>query len=463
MDLRQRSFFALVAYWATALTLALCSPARAQASAPAAAPPPDATAQASQAAKEGTTSQPAEPMPSDRPFSLATTPRLTGDWGGLRTDLEDQAGISFKIKVLNQIMFNAHGGLETKNGHDFGGSYEFDLLFDLERLKLVPGATFWIRAKGTWGGDDSDFDEEKIGGLFKTNQDARSEEPIFVAKWHWQQFLAGRRIEFRLGRQEPVKDLFDTSKVMGHEDKYFLNRALVRNATIPPDKGLGAFLRIELTDELYLSAAALDAQSRGRRTNFDTAFHDEDHFRFYAEIGWDPAFETPRGKHPGHYRVGTWYDPTRKEVFFNNPDGDRPARHESGDWGLFTGLDQMIWKENAATKDTQGLSLAARYGCAHGDVNRIEHFWAVAMQYRGAIPGRDRDLLGFGMAQAILSEEYRSAHRRADRETVYELYYAIEVAPWLIISPDFQFVTNTGGDKNDPNTFVAGLRFKMSL
>jgi len=395
-------------------------------------------------------------------FDLLTAKRLTGDWGGVRGDLED-SGIRFKITSMNQLMFNMHGGRETKNGFDTAGSYEFNLYFDLEKMGLVDDAEFWIRGKGTWGGDDSDFDREKIGAFFKTNQDASAEEPIFVDKWHYRQRLFDDKLEFRIGRMEPVKDLFDRSNIIGHEDKQFLNRALVRNATIPSSKGLGLFVNWNVTDNTYARAAALDAHARSRQTNFNTAFHDEDEFRLFAEIGCKPKFRTSRGLLPGHYRVGTWYDPTEKTKFFNDFGGRLGGRTESGDWGFFTGFDQMIWRESSNPKDKQGVSIAGRYGWSNGDVNRIEHFWAAAIQYEGIVPSRDKDMLGFGVGQGVFSREYRWVRPRADRETVYELYYAIRVAPWLIVSPDFQYITNAGGRKGDPHAMVAGLRFKISL
>ena len=85
------------------------------------------------------------------------------------------------------------------------------------------------------------------------------------------------------------------------------------------------------------------------------------------------------------------------------------------------------------------------------------------MQYQGVIPTRDEDVIGFGVAQGIFGDEYRRIKARADRETVYELYYSIKISPWLTISPDLQYITDTGGHAGDPDTFVAGLRFRMSL
>ena len=139
------------------------------------------------------------------------------------------------------------------------------------------------------------------------------------------------------------------------------------------------------------------------------------------------------------------------------------ARTRSGDVGWYFNFDQMVWKENEAdAKDKQGLGIFGRYGWAHRDVNRVHHFWSAGASYRGLIPSRNNDILAFGVAQSILSSQYRhEINSLADRETVYELYYAIQVAPWLVITPDVQVITNPGGDKNARDALVGGLRFKI--
>jgi porin len=445
------------AIWGVMLVFPIAHVAKGQETQP--QEPADQATTAAPVAEETATTSVDEEVQS---FDLRTTKTLTGDWGGLRTDLED-AGISFKIRLMNQIMVNMRGGKETTNGHDTSGTLDFDISFDLEKMKLIDGATFFIRGKSSWGGDDSDFDREKIGAFFKVNHDVGAEEPIFVDKWWWQQRLADGRIDLRLGRLQPDKELFDTSKVIGNEDDQFLNRALVRNGILPSNKGLGAFINVDITDTFYARAAAIDAQAKDRRVGFDTAFHDEDEFRFYGEVGCKPAFETPKGKLDGHYRLGAIYDPTRKTRYYDRLDGVLPARQESGDWAGYVGFDQMVWKENDDPKDKQGISVAGRYGFAHGEVNLIEHFWSVAAQYAGLVPSRDKDVLGFGVAQGIFSDDYKYVSANIDRETVYELYYSIQAAPWLTISPDLQVVTNPGGHQDDRDAFIAGMRFKMML
>ena len=406
---------------------------------------------------------PSEP----KPFDLWTAKRLTGDWAGVRTDLED-IGITLQLTYQQQFMVNTLGGLETKNGNDFAGSYDFDVELDFFKMLKIPGASFFLRTKGTWGGEGSDFDREKIGGLYRTNADAGAEEPIFVDRWWYKQRFLDGRIELRLGCIRTYKDLFDRSVVANSEDKQFWNQALIQNRGIPHMKGLGLYVNVWPTDWLYAKAAVVDADARSRRTGFDTAFHDRHdsgaHFGVLYEVGVTPKFGSPHGKLAGNYRIGSWYNPDVREVFTNTLGGAITPENESGDVGLYLGFDQVLFKENDDPKDKQGLTMFARYAAARGHINRVEHAWSTGAQYQGLIPTRDKDVLGFAVAQAILSKQYRhEAHHGADRETVYELYYAYHLTPWLVISPDFQVVTNPGGDKDDRDTFIAGLRLRLTL
>ena len=49
-----------------------------------------------------------------------------------------------------------------------------------------------------------------------------------------------------------------------------------------------------------------------------------------------------------------------------------------------------------------------------------------------------------------------------DSEQGIELYYNIEVAPWLHISPDIQYIIDPGGGAYD-DALVCGIRVQMSF
>ncbi len=392
------------------------------------------------------------------PFDLRTTSNLTGDWGGLRSELKDH-GVTINLYYNQQFQQNTRGGLETHNGHRLSGSYDLKFDFDFAKMGLIENAGFAFECKGTWS---DGINPDKVGAIFNVNSDAGGDHPIFVNKWwYWQRFF-DKRLELRLGRLETNKDLFDVSLYANHEDKDFLNRLSIRNGTIPHITGIGAFAKYSPVDWFYVQAAGVDSQSRARRTGFDTAFHNQAWFIGIAEAGFTPKWNTAKGPMPGRYRIGVWYDPKTKTQFRNTLGGRRRAGTNDGDVGYYIGLDQMIWKEQSDQKDSQGLGVFGRYGHARSDRNRISDSWELGASIKGLVPTRDNDVMAFAVSQGIESERYRDQTRRlADRETVYEWYYAIQVAPWLIVSPDFQVIQNPGGDTTAHDSIVGGVRVRV--
>ena len=385
-------------------------------------------------------------------FDVFNNERLTGDWAGARTWLEDK-GIECGLSVTAIYQHNAKGGLQTHRGHRITGSVDYEITLDLEAMGLWEGGVVYVAGESSWkdgiGGD-------RVGSLFGVNGDAGGDEEIVVPElWYEQTFWDGRA-RLRLGKIDVTTDA-DTNAYANDETSQFLNPLLINTGNIPaPDVGLGAQLIVQPADWWYFGLVAADAQAEGGTTGFNTAFHDEDYFFSGFELGFLPIWETARGKLPGGYRFGVWYDPQPKADFF----GIAPKRD---DVGFFFNMDQMVWKENPEDDaDSQGVGMFFRYGYAHEDVNEIEHFWSIGAQYQGLIPEREDDVLGFGFAQGILSGDLRRV-AGGDRESVYELYYNAHVFPWLTITPDFQYVVDPGADGVGRDCFVAGIRAQMSF
>lgn len=389
-----------------------------------------------------------------------TRKTLTGDWGGLRPQWEDK-GITFELFYMQQLQKNFMGGLDTHSAQRLSGSYDLHLILDFSKMKLWDNAGFFMEAKGTWS---KGINPDKVGALFNVNADAGDNHAIFVNKWwYWQKF-AEKKVELRLGMLETNKDLFDVSPYANHEDKDFINRGSIRNATIPHRKGIGAFLKFQPVDWLYVHAATIDAQGRDRRTGFDTAFHQQAWFNGYFESGVTPKWKSAKGPMPGDLRIGCWYDANPKTLFTDTLGGAREAGTRLGDFGYYVGADQLIWKENADNKDVQGLGVFARYGHAHADANKITDYWSVGVSYKGLIPTRDADVTASAVSQGVLSERYGDEiHPQADRETAYEWYYAYQLTPWCVISPHAQVVVNPGGDKYASDAIVGGVRIRITF
>jgi porin len=281
-----------------------------------------------------------------------------------------------------------------------------------------------------------------------------------VRKWWYRQLLLDDKLEFRIGRNQSHNDIFDVSLFANHEDKDILNNMSSRNPTIPHSNGMGAFVGIRPADWIYFHAAAIDAQVVNRtKTGFDTGFHDEAWFNAFWELGFTPAWKTERGKMPGRYRIGWWYDPRVEPIFMNTLNGRRRQRFRGNDVGFYLGADQTVWLEPGRPDTDQGLGLFARLGLAHQDINRVSRYWQVGASYKGLIRGRDKDVTAFAVSQAILSRQFREKVREdADRETVYEWYYQIQLTPSCTIAPHVQVVQNPGGGKSDRDAIIGGIR-----
>jgi len=398
--------------------------------------------------------------PAEQATDFWTRKTLTGDWGGARKDLEDK-GVTLRLFYNQQFQQNFKGGLDTHNGHRLSGSYDLHLLLDFGKMKLIDDAGFFMETKGTYS---DGINPNKVGALFNVNADAGDDHAIFVKKWwYWQKF-AEKKVELRLGMLETNKDLFDVSPYANHEDKDFINRGSIRNATIPHRTGIGAFVKFQPLEWLYAQAATIDAQSHDRQTGFNTAFHQQDWFNGYVEAGVTPKWKSAKGPMPGDLRIGCWYDANPKTLFTDTLDGARQAGTRLGDFGYYLGADQLIWKEKADEKDAQGLGVFARYGHAHADANKITDYWSVGSSYKGLVPTRDADVMGFAVSQGILSERYGDEiHALADRETAYEWYYAYQLSPWCVISPHAQVIVNPGGDQYSNDAIVGGVRVRITF
>ncbi len=410
-------------------------------------PPPIQAEPATQPA-----TQPAETV---EPFlDVLHNKRLTGDWGGFRKDLEAK-GITADLYLSSIYQQNVHGGVNTHHGHRITGSYNPEITLDTAAMGLWKGGTIYALGEGGW----NDAIDDRVGDLFGVNGDATGDHPIYVRElWYEQRFL-DEKVRLKLGRMDLAVDI-DTNAYANWEVTQFLNSALINTGNLPlPDYGMGMVLGVTPTDWLYATLAVADAQAVSTHSGFETAFHGEDYFFGALEIGLTPSWQTRRGKLPGDYRFILWYDPQPKDVFTRDDVTLIPSKRD--DLGFVFNMDQMLWKENLNDADQQGLGMFFRYGYADDEVNEIEDFWSIGAQYKGLLPSRDDDVLGFGFAQGIMSDRLQLIQPTASRESVYELYYNCHALPWLTISPDFQYITNPGGDRAGRDAFVAGLRVVM--
>ena len=231
---------------------------------------------------------------------------------------------------------------------------------------------------------------------------------------------------------------FDGNNYAHDETSQFLNGSLVNNVSIAfPDPGLAVVLYYNNPEQTwYVSGGIADAEADSRETGFNTLF-DGDDFVFYAfETGITPTLISENGQMPGAYRIGFWGSTQDKQSFSTG----RKKHHETG---LYTCCNQMVMKENNDPEDDQGLGVFGRYGLGDDDVNNLNHFWSLGLSYKGAIYGRNDDIMGFGFAQGVFSDSAGANEGQGfadDHENVCELFYNFQLSEKLSITPDIQYI-----------------------
>ena len=101
--------------------------------------------------------------------------------------------------------------------------------------------------------------------------------------------------------------------------------------------------------------------------------------------------------------------------------------------------------------------------------NYVEFSIEGGLHYHGAIPGRDHDALGLGIAYIRISDQVadavsatnqrdRTSYSRPDFEATIELVYRYQVAPWFSIQPHAQYVIQPGGTNDNDNALIVGVR-----
>lgn len=130
------------------------------------------------------------------------------------------------------------------------------------------------------------------------------------------------------------------------------------------------------------------------------------------------------------------------------------------DWMMYYNFDQYLYTK--ADDPVQGFGLFGRFGFSTGEANPFEQFYSIGMGGKGLVPSY-RDTYGVGYFLENLSNDLPAALNTSDEQGI-EVFYNIEIMPWLHITPDLQVIVRPGGGFRDRETaIVCGVRTQIDL
>ena len=454
------------------LAAALASPAAAQA-----LPGEDAPLQGAPAIRATPVPGQAEPPTPAPPARNGFWERDTflGDPGGLRSRLEGY-GVSLGLLEASEVLGNVTGG--QRRGVIYEGLATATLGIDLDRAVGLPGGSLKVSALQIHG---RGLSTNAIGNLNTASSIEATRATRLFELWFQQSFFGGRA-DLRVGQQGADLE-FATTEYGG----LFLNAGfgwptafavnLPAGGPAYPLAALGARLRAQPAEPLTVLLGIFngsparfgDGDPQGPRNPSGASFRlnegvfviGEAQYRINGSVGGGGAPGLP-----GLYKLGAWYNSNAfTNQFFTGPGGIEagglaavPPRAARGDWSLYAVADQLVWRPTGAK--VGGVGVFARVAGAPGDRNLVNLSLNGGVTYKGVF-GRDDDTVGLGVGWARISDTTRSADGAAASdagfrpvrtgETVLELSYQAQLAPWWQVQPDLQYVLRPGGGIADPD------------
>jgi porin len=301
---------------------------------------------------------------------------------------------------------------------------------------------------------------------------------IALSEWIYFQHLFNNKLVLIAGKLDGSR-AFDRNEFANDERTQFMNLGLRNNPIIPaflPYTNLGVGAVVNPTDWLSIVTAVADSQGKASTTGFNTAFHGPTHTTVINEVDFKIK---PFGK-PGNQRIGWVWSSKEFEhlqppfplslggstmISLLGPKLANQAAHAASRFGtspdnigIYYNFDQYLWTEECDPK--QGVGVFGRFGWAREDVNPVNYFYSLGLGGKGVIPDRDKDTFGIGYYHVDLSNDMPPVFAQ---EAGIEMYYDIEVLPWLHIAPDVQVVVDPGGMPKNECSFVYGFRMRVNL
>ncbi len=372
-------------------------------------------------------------------------------------------GVTLSIEVNTTFQDVFDGG--KKDDDTFGGSADYELHLDFQKMGLWPGAFVRVCAETQFG----NFINGSTGAALPANLDGFLPLPdrdiTTLTGFVFYQFLS-EWFGLYFGKIDTLDgDANDFAHGRGNDQ--FLNQNLVINPvalrTTPISALGGGFVVVLPGENNTFTATVLDPNGQPDEAGFDEAF--DDGIVYTGELRVEV---NPFGL-KGHQLVGGTYstkDFTILDLNLRNLllqlifTGGVTAPKADDSWCFYYNFDQYLYQEKGDSE--QGVGLFVRFGVADDLTSPIERFYSIGVGGQGIIPGRGKDTFGIGYYYVELSDKLPPIVRLlAEDLQGMEAFYNVEATPWLHVTLDYQMIDSSL--KANETAHVWGLRVKTEF
>lgn len=410
------------------------------------------------------------------PDDLMHRSTLLGDWDETRTQWE-QDGVQLGGDEILETLGNPRGG------HDQGAVVEgrLELFANIDLGKTIGWSDAILHANA-YQIHGQGLTSHNLDNLITVSNIEAEPATRLFSLWV-QQSLHGDAVSIRFG-EIAADDEFFVSQYAPLFISATFGWPSIMGVNLPsggpsyPLARPGARLRVALSPRLVWSAGVFSGDPRASESGFN--LHMNGDVFSITEL----AYSMTMLGLPGTMKLGGWHHSglfADQQFDANGASlalGGVALQHR-GDYGGYFILDQLLWR-SSGTSDA-GLAGFFRAGGDPPQRNLIALHMDAGLTFTGPF-GRNSDVIGLGGSYEGVSEADAQVSRTfgalnkvpvetPDYESVIELSYQAQVAPWWIIQPDAQWVIHPGARllnpasplAKNPNALVLGLRTAINL
>lgn len=387
---------------------------------------------------------------------------IPGSGSSVFSKLEDK-GVTLKFIFAGDAFSSLYGGINREN-HLL---YRTDLkgAFDLEKLIGWNGAGLYFDIMGAEGGKPS---QSSGAGQGISNIEAPDAWKIF--EFYLTKSFLDDQLSLLLGTFDYNSE-FDTRR----SSAVFLNpshgigpdisQSGKNGPSIFPTTSLA--LRASYESGGYLFKAAVFDGVPGNPKNPTGTYiilNKNDGVLLAAEADYISSGDVYS---EGYQKIsiGSWYYSTEFEDQTELSAGGNPVMRRHN-YGIYLQGERFFFSEKE--DPSQGLAGFLRYGVAESSINRYSQYLGMGLNYTGLFPGRESDILGFGIAAVKNSSWFKSkmalqGFNIADFEVDFELTYQMQIWDIFMVQPDIQYVADPVFVPGKNFSLNAGIRFQLSI
>lgn len=402
------------------------------------------------------------PPPTSYDAPLSERRALTGDWLGLRTDLENR-GVTLDVYHTQYLGGVTSGGVDT--GWDYAGRLDYVFALDGQQFGLWPGFFVNVKAETRYGTDVN----AKAGSLsapnFIMSFPKNEGEATAITNLTITQALS-ERIAVYGGLLNTIDDYvvrFNPEVAGRPSIGGFQNTSLIWNPilarTFPyATYGAGVAVLDNAFDPVF-TFTVLDPEERASG-GYDSPFSEGVVLVPDVTLRGRPFGTTSTLNFGGTYSTAS-YTSVSTSAFIDFPRELLAAGvfpKENNSWSLYVNGYQALVEDNLG----RGFGVFAQLGLSDGNPNPVR--WSISGGLAGwsPIPGRALDSFGIGAFYLGLSDDFKELSRviaEQDDEYGLEVFYSFGLTPWARLTGDLQVIRPS--TKALDTAVVAGLRFQL--